>query len=362
VFKLSTRTPPSALANKLVTLSLAIFAIGAGVFSSQTQADVDNATFAYASTATDLFITAESLNNQNRVPLSLLHLRGDYDYALAVDLSINQMFVFTNDNGTPRLKDTFFATIGKKGFGKQREGDNLTPVGIYRIQEFLDDKELPELYGSGALPLNFPNDWDANLGRTGSGIWIHGMPRDQERRPALDSRGCVVIDNQLIPEIHNWAQMRSTPVILADKLHWGSKEVSEGLRNELLDVVEDWRNNWASGDMDSFLAMHSPKFRNAKQTFKQYAAQKRWLAEKRGRIGVHLEEFEIFAYPDVDHKQVAMVSFKQYYSAADYKDVTFKTQYWQKVDDRWLLKLERPSKPWPSNPNAKLLPFILGDE
>ncbi|MGB0865352.1 MAG: L,D-transpeptidase family protein [Granulosicoccaceae bacterium] len=302
-------------------------------------------------------LDAESI--PSGVPLSMLQLRGDYRYALAVDLSANQLFVFANNNGTPELVNSYFATIGKAGYGKQREGDNRTPVGVYRIQDFIDDNSLPELYGRGALPLDFPNAWDRKLGRTGHGIWIHGMPRDQERRPARDSEGCVVVSNNVVPDLHNWSELKSTPVVLADQLRWTDPLLVNSAREALLDDIERWRAAWSAGDMDSFLAMHSPEFRTRTQRFKNYAKQKRRLAKARGRVGVQLEEFEMFMYPDVDHQAMAMVSFKQRYDSKQFKDVTYKTQFWQHNGERWMLQLERSVRPWPSEPiNGKMVASV----
>ncbi len=281
------------------------------------------------------------------IPLSILQLRGDYKYAFAVDLTANQMYVFANNNGKPELVDSYFATIGKEGFGKQREGDKRTPVGVYRIQDFIEDDALPELYGGGALPLDFPNAWDRSLGRTGHGIWIHGMPRDQDSRPARDSLGCVVVSNAILPALHNLSELKSTPVILAEQMTWTDSDVVNDVRGAVLESVELWRDSWSKGDMDTFLAMHSSDFRTRKQRFKNYSKQKRRLAKQRGAVDVQLDEFEVFMYPDVDHKAMAMVSFKQEYTSKQYKDTTYKTQFWQHNGKSWELQLERNVAAWP---------------
>ncbi len=294
-------------------------------------------------------------SKQRQLPLSLLKMRADYRYAVAVDLSANQLFVFANNNGTPELVSSHFATIGKAGYGKQREGDNRTPVGIYRIQNYIDDNALPELYGNGALPLDFPNAWDLKQGRTGHGIWIHGMSRDKNQRPARDSEGCVVVSNNLMPALHDNAELKYTPVILADKLRWTARENAESVRDALMESVENWRASWSAGDMDTFIGLHSPNFRNSKQGFAAYADQKRRLASLRKKVDVELDEFEVFMYPDVDHKAMAMVSFKQHYRSRYFKDVTYKTQYWQHNGERWELQLERQVDAWPSHVNSNKL-------
>ncbi len=301
-------------------------------------------------------------SKQEQLPLSLLQMRGDYRYAVAVDLSSNQLFVFANNDGVPELISSHFATIGKAGYGKRREGDNRTPVGIYRVQSFISDNALPELYGNGALPLDFPNAWDVQQRRTGHGIWIHGMPRDKDRRPARDSEGCVVVSNALMPALHDNSELKSTPVILADSLRWSTRENAEGVRDTLLDTLEQWRLSWASGDMDAFLGMHDKNFRNAKQRMPAYADQKRRIAAARKKIDIEVDEVEIFMYPDVEHKAMAMVSFKQRYRSRYFKDITYKTQYWQHDGDRWLLQLERNVDAWPSHPSeGKLFARVSAD-
>lgn len=342
-------------------LATSLFA-SASVFATEVSPTVSPLSSAGLGLQNSTLSPLETENIPSGIPLSLMQLRGDYRYALAVDLSANQMFVFANNKGTPELVGSYYATIGKEGFGKQREGDNRTPVGVYRIQQFIDDKSLPELYGSGALPLDFPNAWDRKQGRTGHGIWIHGMPRDQERRPPRDSEGCVVVSNAVLPNLRSWSELKSTPVILADQLRWADPMLVDSARNALLDSVGQWRDAWATGDMDTFLGMHSPKFRTRTQRFKNYAAQKRRLAEQRGKVNVHLEEFEVFMYPDVDHKAMAMVSFKQRYDSSQFKDVTYKTQYWQHNGDNWELQLERNVAAWPSQPlNGKMVAHAKTD-
>ena len=49
---------------------------------------------------------------------------------------------------------------------------------MYHFTSVLSKSELPDFYGAGALPINYPNEWDRLNGRTGHGIWLHGTPAD----------------------------------------------------------------------------------------------------------------------------------------------------------------------------------------
>ena len=105
-------------------------------------------------------------------------------------------FLFKNQKGVPTLIKDFYVTIGKNGAGKYVEGDQKTPVGVYFVTDFISPEELPDLYGDGAFPIDYPNVWDQRHGRTGYGIWLHGTPSKIYSRPPEDSNGCVIVSNQ----------------------------------------------------------------------------------------------------------------------------------------------------------------------
>src|SRR3546814_8483534 len=50
-------------------------------------------------------------------------------------------------------------------------------------------RKLPDFYGDGAYPLNYPNEWDKHEGRKGYGIWLHGTPSTTYSRPPRASDG-----------------------------------------------------------------------------------------------------------------------------------------------------------------------------
>jgi hypothetical protein len=103
------------------------------------------------------------------VPGSVLQLSRDYPYLVLVDLPAARLHLLRNIDGELRLVGSRYASIGKGGFGKKAQGDLRTPVGLYHITGWMPDNALPELYGAGALPLDYPNLWDRSLGKTGYG-------------------------------------------------------------------------------------------------------------------------------------------------------------------------------------------------
>lgn len=138
-------------------------------------------------------------------------------HLLIVDSLAHRIYIYqTAENGYQEVAN-FYVTLGQEGIGKQFRGDKKTPIGIYRIDKTLADDRLPELYGVGALTLDYPNLWDQLKGRTGSGIWLHGTPRTTYSRAPLSSRGCVVLNNSAMDTLlHQYQLPPSTPVIITE--------------------------------------------------------------------------------------------------------------------------------------------------
>src|SRR3989338_108056 len=74
-----------------------------------------------------------------------------------------------------RIIDKFNILLGKNSGDKEIAGDMKTPVGVYKIIAAKNDDELAPMYGPKAFVLNYPNALDKKSGKTGSGIWIHGV-------------------------------------------------------------------------------------------------------------------------------------------------------------------------------------------
>ena len=132
-----------------------------------------------------------------RFPASLL-VMGEHPYVVVADMPEGRLYLYQNDRGRPRLLRDYYMSVGTAGYGKQVEGDNKTPIGVYAINRYIEGSALPDLYGKGAFPVNYPNRYDRYLKRTGYGIWLHGTPSDTYARPPWSSEGCFVLSLSLI--------------------------------------------------------------------------------------------------------------------------------------------------------------------
>ncbi|ASJ75325.1 L,D-transpeptidase family protein [Granulosicoccus antarcticus] len=132
---------------------------------------------------------------EQQLPSEIIQLGKDVSTLVVADLASFSLYHISVDQGLPTLMRQHYIGGGKAGFGKRLEGDNKTPLGLYNIDGQRSDASLPDLYGAGALTLDYPNALDRLLGRTGSGIWLHGVPHNQRNRAPLSSEGCVTMSN-----------------------------------------------------------------------------------------------------------------------------------------------------------------------
>jgi len=270
---------------------------------------------------------------QNKVPNYLLSLPDNVRHVLVADASRSRLYVFENRDGRPALVDDLYVAIGKAGMGKEKEGDNRTPVGIYTVGQFKPSNRLPDLYGSGAWTLDYPNEWDRRLGRTGHGIWIHGSPSDTYSRGPQSSEGCVVLSNDDFDRLGRYVEAGKTPVVISEQIEWVAYDTLDARRAELATALDTWRDDWESRDVARLLSHYSPDFRNGQQPFAAFAAHKRRVNVGKTRIEVGLNRVGIKLYPD--RPNLALVNFEQDYQSNNFSSRTIKRQFWSRVDGRW---------------------------
>ncbi len=138
-----------------------------------------------------------------------------------------------SDKGWTKRGD-WYVSIGRGGTAKRREGDRKTPLGVYFVTMWVGGHHLPELYGAGALGLNYPNGWDERRSRNGYGIWIHGEPRSLRIRAPRWSRGCLVVSNPALETLARAVGRRSIPVIIGERLRWLGPDEHERHRDDWL--------------------------------------------------------------------------------------------------------------------------------
>lgn len=277
------------------------------------------------------------------IPQQFLALAPSSRHAIAIDASRSRLYLFENlaterDQAlaAPRLRliGDYYISVGLLGIEKYVEGDKRTPLGVYYITSTLDPKRLPDLYGVGALPINYPNALDVQRGKTGSGIWLHGTPSDQFVRAPQASDGCVVLSNQDLDRLLRTVQIRTTPVVIAPELTWVKPQALDAERQDFAAALGAWREAKSLGDATRLRSLYSERFRHAGRSLEQW-----WPGVASGlhKAGpVELKDTSLLQWHDQEATMV--VTFGEVPEGRS-RGIT-RRQYWARENGQWRIFYE----------------------
>ena len=274
------------------------------------------------------------------VPRYMLHLDPKQTHAIVVDASRSRVYVYENAGGIPRMVQDYYMTVGKYGIEKIREGDKKTPVGVYHVTSKIPGSKLPNLYGWGAFPINYPNEWDRLQGKTGYGIWLHGVPSDTYARAPWASDGCIALANPDIENLGKSVQPGVTPVIIAERVEWVTPDVWRAERDAFMLQFQTWRADWESLDTDRYLDHYARDFRSDGMDLAAWQEHKRRVNAGKTSIKVSLNNVTAFRSPG--KQGLVAVTFDQDYRSNNLSQRTRKRQYWVMEDGGWKIAYEAP--------------------
>jgi len=275
-----------------------------------------------------------------RLPEVLVRVAPSARRAVVVDVERHRLYLLERGaGGELRLAADYYVTTGKRGPFKRREGDQRTPVGVYFVTRRLDPSGLSDLYGAGAFPINYPNEWDLRQGRTGYGIWIHGVPAATYNRAPRASDGCLALPNPNVRAIWDALEIGTTPVVITDRARWVGRERLAARRAELLGAIEQWRRDWESRDPGRYARHYAEDFRSERMDRARWLERKRRVNAAKRFVRVRLDDIGIYGYPG--EPDMVVVSFRQDYRSSNYNRRSSKRQYWRRgADGRWRILYE----------------------
>lgn len=277
--------------------------------------------------------------SHNRVPSAVLEFAPGQRRAVVVDVEDAALYLFENVDGAPRLVSHYYVSIGKNGAMKRREGDQRTPVGVYFTTGRIASRELPDFYGAGAFPVNYPNEWDRRLERTGYGIWIHGVPSDTYARPPRASDGCMAMANVHFSSLWDRIEQDATPVIIASSLAWVHPDVVAARSAELTTALHAWVQDWESRDLQRYAGHYSRDFRSESNDYASWIRHKRRVNASKKYIRVGVTELSLFGYPG--ERDMVVATFDQDYRSDNFSNRITKRQYWRReADGAWRIVYE----------------------
>ncbi len=271
------------------------------------------------------------------VPSQLLTLSQRNKHVIAVDASRARLYLFEN---TPtqglKLVADYYISVGKSGIEKAAEGDLRTPLGVYFITSHLNRKSLKDFYGSGALPINYPNPYDTIRGKTGSGIWLHGTPPNQFSRAPKATDGCVVLANPDLEHLIRTVEVRSTPVVIAPALQWVTPAALKNQRSAFEQTLASWQAARSSGNLSKVVSFYTTDFSSNGKTFDQWLPTlEREVMATAGRT-VQTKDLSVMHWKDIAETMV--VTFAEL--PANARTGPTRRQYWIKVSGQWKIFYE----------------------
>ena len=130
---------------------------------------------------------------------------GERETAIVIDTRAHQMHLCRQGE-----KDqTYTVALGIRGVGKQRQGDNRTPLGKYLLAAPRASRDFHTF-----IHVGYPTPAQARVGFTGSAIGIHGPPRGFQSLAQLASlvtrdwtAGCIAVaTDEDIEQVAAWVR------------------------------------------------------------------------------------------------------------------------------------------------------------
>ena len=270
------------------------------------------------------------------IPSEFLTLSPANKHAIAVDASRSRLYLFENRAAGLVLINDFYISIGKSGLEKTMEGDFRTPLGVYFITSNLDPKSLKDIYGSGALPINYPNILDTKRGKTGKGIWLHGTPTAQFSRPPKATDGCVVLANPDLTHIIKSVEVRTTPVVISKRLNWVSIGTAQLTKKPFEEALNAWKLAKSKGELDKVLGFYSPDFTAYGMNLPQWTPLLRNDLKKAKGRDIALKDLSMLHWTDSGETMV--VTFGEV--SAGRLTGPMKRQYWTRQSQQWKIFFE----------------------
>jgi len=270
------------------------------------------------------------------IPSQFVALSRRNKHAIAVDTAKARLYLFKNTATGTRLLADYYISVGKAGVSKDVEGDQRTPLGVYFITSKLDPKNLKDLYGSGALPVNYPNVLDLRRGKTGGGIWLHGTPSTQFTRAPRATDGCVAVANPDLTRIIETVEIRTTPVLIGKNFKWVRSTGASSERQAFRDILQTWARAKKRGQESALMEFYASDFSAEGRDLDQFSAGLRAEVAKLGKRAVRLNDVSLIRW--TDEADIMVATFGEV--LAGNKTGRTVRQYWQQRNNVWKIIYE----------------------
>lgn len=275
----------------------------------------------------------------NLIPKAVLQVGEEQKNVFVVDTSRSRLYIYENQGGQLKLQSDYYISQGRLGANKTKQGDQRTPIGVYYVNNRIPGPKLPDFYGTGALPLSYPNEWDKRNGRSGYGIWLHGTPSDNFSRPPLSSDGCVVLANPDLQSVYATAEVGKTIVVISPQVQFVNQADWTKQRADATAMMNEWQQSLEATDPEKTLAYYSREFRSSLgESLNTWFTRQQKSMNGARYTSVKLRDVSLLRYPGPDDMIVS--TFTQESAVGKSKNAIRKRQYWVKEGSQWKIIYE----------------------
>ncbi len=228
----------------------------------------------------------------------------------------SELALYEINNNQTNLIARNSVIVGEKEGDKYLEGDKKTPEGVYELTG--KKTELDQFYGPFALVTSYPNTFDKALDKKGHGIWIHGMPLENEEREKY-TRGCIALDNPELEKLEEKIDLENAILLTSNDEFEKAKKEEISL---ILSSIFEWKDSWKKSDIKKYLTYYSNDFKKSDgSNFEKFSKYKKRIFRKKERKRIHFSNINITPYPNSLNKRMFKVIMDQKYKspAVDFK-------------------------------------------
>ena len=156
-------------------------------------------------------------------------------------------------------------------------GSGVAVVRAARVLTRPGQWHLPSLLvGLGALGINYPNAWDRSQGRSGRGLFVHGVPANTLARLPYATDGCVALANDDLLELAAATAPGQTPVLITQQLNWVEPQAAAQAATSFRAAYDSWDQARQAGDQAQASRWHDPLAQIDAAVARWCARRSRW--------------------------------------------------------------------------------------
>jgi len=240
------------------------------------------------------------------------------------------LYTIAEDRKSIELQKTYYISSGQNAGNKYKWRDLKTPEGMYFTLNFIPQRMLAPLYGSGAYVLDYPNELDRLRKKTGSGIWIHGSDKDIV---PMDTEGCIRFENKEIDYFHQELKLSHAPIIISEVIEWTTYANLTQEIEKINKFISDWKTSWERQNLQAYLSYYSQEefaTNNQRMNYTKWADYKQGIFQQGNNVVVTLRDFT-YHYAD----NLLLITCTQDYKSGTYQDIGKKHLVLKRQNNNW---------------------------